>query len=815
MTRAKRTLRTALLGAALLMPGSTAASAAVIFVETAEQKTSGIGPCSLQEAIYSANFDEARTMVGFDRQYAGNISGDLFGPSQCLPGSGDDIIVLPAGMTFGLKGAVEDAHNPLGRTATPLITSTITIAGHGARLIASSTDRFRAFSIGPGGHLTIRELYVEGFNVQGGSGSTGGGGGMGAGGAIYVWSGGLVVENSTFHFNGVRGGAGAAITSEQGGGGGGIGGGGGPGSPPCFLCNQAGGGGGGSRGFGARGSGPVGGGGGGTHSSGEKFLGTILSYINYTGHAVSGWDCGGVPDDRDDGGDGVCPGGGGAGGSRGLVDPLSSADGGDGHYGGGGGGGDDGGGAGGNGGFGGGGGAGWAANLAGARGGTSEFGGGGGAGPNGAIGDGEPGAGGPFGGSSNRRAGGGGAALGGAIFNHGGIVEIRNSTFSENYAIRGQGGGSGGSAAANGRSAGGAIFSVDGTLTVLNSTITGNESISTNQSTNEAGGIFVYRHRAPTTFVLRNTIIANSQPLVRECMAIGDMVLEGTGNLIEANHSCPGVVASDDPQLGPLSLSLPGIVPVHAIPATSPARNAADPATSLAADQRGIDRPQSGGFDIGAYERCNQPRPTDPFTCDTLVIKPELDPLTLTMQVSPSGSGTTSPVPGFSFRQPNTVVAIRATAAEGFCFAGWSSNVADPTRALTTVTMTMDQVVTASFTTPQCAVEVTPEIEVTRGGYVLNVMTGRYAQTVTLRNVSTATIAGPFSLVLDNLSSTAALFNATGLTQVVAPVGSPYINAAAAALAPGQTVQLALQFTSPPQTPIVYDARVLAGVGAR
>jgi hypothetical protein len=35
----------------------------------------------------------------------------------------------------------------------------------------------------------------------------------------------------------------------------------------------------------------------------------------------------------------------------------------------------------------------------------------------------------------------------------------------------------------------------------------------------------------------------------------------------------------------------------------SPAFNKADPGTSLPFDQRHVPRPQSGGFDIGAFER--------------------------------------------------------------------------------------------------------------------------------------------------------------------------------------------------------------------
>src|SRR5579871_5193018 len=83
-------LLTILLGPlSLMQPG--AAHAAVIYVTTAEQKIGGLVGCSLQEAIYSANFDNN---VAVD---AINSDGsDHFVTTGCVPGSGDDTIVLPS-----------------------------------------------------------------------------------------------------------------------------------------------------------------------------------------------------------------------------------------------------------------------------------------------------------------------------------------------------------------------------------------------------------------------------------------------------------------------------------------------------------------------------------------------------------------------------------------------------------------------------------------------------------------------------------------------------------------------------------------------
>src|SRR5262249_61779244 len=106
---------------------------AVIFVTTAEQKISDSGGCSLQEAIYSANshhniaidgtnFDGTDRFLSRDGQLA---------HTQCVPGSGDDVIVLPLAATLEMKRVVDDAYNPAGPTATPIIFSKITIEGFG------------------------------------------------------------------------------------------------------------------------------------------------------------------------------------------------------------------------------------------------------------------------------------------------------------------------------------------------------------------------------------------------------------------------------------------------------------------------------------------------------------------------------------------------------------------------------------------------------------------------------------------------------------------------------------------------------------
>ncbi|HWW14797.1 MAG TPA: choice-of-anchor Q domain-containing protein [Candidatus Dormibacteraeota bacterium] len=667
----------------------------IIFVTTSEQKITTSGGCSLQEAIYSANFHN-NVAINFVNP-AGSVH---FITTQCVPGTGDDTIVLPSGGVFLMNAIVDDAQNPFGPTATPLITSNITIEAFGATLQHTGSSKLRAFAVGSTGHLTLHSAYIKGFNTKGGDGAFGGGGGMGAGGAIYVHAGGLVVENTTFDGNAAVGGNGGGKGRGNTGGGGGGGGLGGDGADAGSELGafggfpDNGGGGGGSRGHGDIGIGVggsgFGGGGGGT---------VFDAVFNFAGFACGG--AGGLAEGADSftgsaGSDASCPGGGGGGGGWGS---LGSGDGGSGNYGGGGGGGAQGGGNGGNGGFGGGGGAGWAGAFGGTNGGSGGFGGGGGSAADGyTFGDGNPGAGGRYGGNADSVFGGGGAGLGGAIFNDSGNVVVRNSTFFNNSVARGV---AGGGSAHNGADAGGAIFSVNGNLTVIDATISGN------QSTGSGGGIVVVQtsQDIPTSFTLENTIIFNNGAMdtsgnltgaLNECSIVG-FVIAGNfaGNLIQNNDNCLGVVSTADPQLGPLQYNQ-GNTPTMAIPKTSPAFNTADPGTSLPADQRGQPRPALNGLpDIGAFELCLTGPPRVQMPC--IISAGIQQTLPLTIQVSPPGGGTTIPAAG-SYAEPvNSVIPLMAIPNPGYSFINWTGAVADPSNPSTTVTMNQSQTVTANF----------------------------------------------------------------------------------------------------------------------
>jgi len=808
-------LATILLGIVGLAQSGAAQTGSFISVTTTADKISSSGGCSLKEAIYSANFNNNVAVDSINTDGTDHLI-----PTGCVAGTGDDTIVLPSSAVLQMSTVTLDAHNPYGPTATPIITSNITIEANGATLERLSTANFRAFAIGTTGHLTIRNVHIKGFTVKGGNGSSGGGGGMGAGGAIYVQGGGLGIQFSTFDGNGAVGGNGSAINSAAGGGGGGLSGNGGqPGFNSSEVDFVGGGGGGGSRGDGGTASG-LGGGGGGTVTSGFSPATSGLTDGGFNCGGFGGAGSGVIFSDND-GHAGFCPGGGGGGGvtaSDILIPypPQVSGNGGNGNYGGGGGGAGGGGfstGNGGDGGFGGGGGSSsfFGPGASSGNGGNGGFGGGGGGGQGGpgqggVVGD-LPGF---FGGGGDQPHGGGGGALGGAIFNHGGTINIKDSTFTANFVTRGLGSGG---VSDPGQDAGGAIFSLDGSLTVIDSTISGN------QSTASDGGITVIilgiSPPVPDpAFVLDDTIVAGNGPDECRFFPLNPMTPVGAGNLIENNASCPGVVATADPQLGPLQDN-GGFTPTMAISTTSSAWNTADADTSLGSDQRGQVRPAMNGlFDIGAFELCE--------IIDHLLIRPcpptqfgvaETEPLTIL--ISPPAGGSTTP-PAGSINEPlGSVTSLTATPNPGFAFQNWLGNVTNPSSASTTIIMDEPQTVTANFVACTCAMDVSSSIGVLGSGFVLNLGTGRLAQTVTLTNNSTTTITGPFSLVLDNLSANATLFNATGTTSALfSPAGSPYINGNAT-LAPGQKISIALQFSDPTKAAITYTTRVLAGPGSR
>jgi CSLREA domain-containing protein len=169
-------------------------------------------------------------------------------------------------------------------------------------------------------------------------------------------------------------------------------------------------------------------------------------------------------------------------------------------------------------------------------------------------------------------------------------VNVTNTTFSGNTAAV----------------AGGAIETEGGVGNFRYVTITNNSAPS-------AGGIVLTQ--ADGAVSLKGTILAgNTATTGPECTTPTATPVTSQGhNLIGTTSGCTFASQGTDitgqgAQLGPLADN-GGPTQTHALGASSPAIDAADPTDFPAADQRGIRRPQGPRPDIGAYELVPPPPP--------------------------------------------------------------------------------------------------------------------------------------------------------------------------------------------------------------
>jgi CSLREA domain-containing protein len=224
---------------------------------------------------------------------------------------------------------------------------------------------------------------------------------------------------------------------------------------------------------------------------------------------------------------------------------------------------------------------------------------------------------------------------GGGIYNLGGTVTLTESTVSGNSAVF-SGGGMGSSgglvevmkSTVSGNTTqgnGGGIYSSGGSVNLTNSTVSGNTAIQ------NGGGIY---SSAETTLALIHVTVSYNSASVGDGIANFSSVVNLTNTLVGDNlgADCDGAITSGGhnldsdgtcnliPALGDLPATATGLNPLlqfnspgntetHALLATSPAIDAADPAVCAAVpvnggDQRGVLRPGTGtaGCDIGAYE---------------------------------------------------------------------------------------------------------------------------------------------------------------------------------------------------------------------
>lgn len=192
---------------------------------------------------------------------------------------------------------------------------------------------------------------------------------------------------------------------------------------------------------------------------------------------------------------------------------------------------------------------------------------------------------------------GGGLGNGGGISTTGnqGTINITNSTISGNVADN------------NG---GGAYFTtpVEGTgnANFKNVTVTNNTANNDNNTGGDGGGVFVNNGTVNVT----NTIVANNTDNggTNTHPDVSGTFTDQGRNLIGKNNGSNfvtgaliGTIATPvNPQLGVLANN-GGSTATHSLLSTSPALDAAG-TTGLAADQRGVTRPQGTADDIGAVE---------------------------------------------------------------------------------------------------------------------------------------------------------------------------------------------------------------------
>lgn len=99
------------------------------------------------------------------------------------------------------------------------------------------------------------------------------------------------------------------------------------------------------------------------------------------------------------------------------------------------------------------------------------------------------------------------------------------------------------------------------------------------------------------------------------------------------------------------------------------------------------------------------------------------------------------------------------------------------------------------------------QISTSASGLSYSRVTKTYNGTVTIKNISSTTISGPFQIVFSNLTSGVQLGDSTGQYN-----GSPYITVSGtASLASGQSATVSVQFTDPSNSAINFTPLIYAG----
>ncbi len=297
----------------------------------------------------------------------------------------------------------------------------------------------------------------------------------------------------------------------------------------------------------------------------------------------------------------------------------------------------------------------------------------------------------------------GSASQGAGMYNSSASPTVANCVFTGNSASYGAG-----------------IYNSSASPTMTNCVFTGNSAncgagmynsfyasptlancVFTGNSAGQGGGMYNNEETSPT---LTNCVFTGnsadygggmhnypfSSPVVTNCILWGDSAYwgaemynyNGQQSIASVTYSCvaggyPGAGNIDtDPQfvnLGEDRLQLW---------AGSPCIDTGTEVGAPVTDIRGVTRPQGAGIDMGVYEGA---------------VKPE-DIVTLTVQVSPSGLGVTTPSEGAHSFVRGERVRLSAAVPSDWSFEGWSGDVSSPLPECWIV-LDADKVVTAAFST--------------------------------------------------------------------------------------------------------------------
>ena len=195
----------------------------------------------------------------------------------------------------------------------------------------------------------------------------------------------------------------------------------------------------------------------------------------------------------------------------------------------------------------------------------------------------------------------------------------------------------------------------------------------------------------------------------------------------------------------------------------------------------------------------------------------------LTMAVSPSGTGSTSPAVGVHAYVEGTVVNISAIPNSGYQFDHWTGDVADPDSASTTVTMNSDKTVTAYFVEAPPSGEVTLDGAVSTGAGDPNESSVSFSHTTgsgtdRLMLVGVSWNCGTTNRTISSITFTPSGGSAVGLTEVITQLGyntsNPRYSAIYSLLNPGSGVSgtVDITFSGAVSNGIIAGAANFAGV---